>query len=145
MKMTTVKPHPHAAIITEWIKDTSRIVQMRLNDEHWADCSPPTWCPFYQYRFADSVKPTIRSSLSDWELKTVIGSSLCDVEIERYRAIADAAAARAIEDMPKLEDRIGKGELFSMYSDFEGGTRASLMAVVKAVVADCNEQLGKKK
>ena len=131
--MTTVKPHPHAAIITEWIKDTSRIVQMRLNDEHWADCSPPLWSPHNQYRFADSVKPTIRSSLSDWELKTVIGSSLCDVEIERYRAIADAAAARAIEDMPKLKARIGDD------------TRASLMAVAKAIVEDCNEQLGKKK
>ena len=137
--------HPHAAMIVEWVKDTSRIVQRSLNGEDWEDCPSPLWLPSSQFRFADSVKPTIRSSLSDWELKTVIGSSLCDVEIERYRAIADAAAARAIEDMPKLEARIGKGELFSMYSDFEGGTRASLMAVVKAVVADCNEQLGKKK
>ena len=143
--MTTVKPHPHAAIITEWIKDTSRIVQSSVVGEHWTDCPSPTWCPFYQYRFADSVKPTIRSSLSDWELKTVIGSSLCDAEIERYRAVADAAAARAIEDMPKLGARIGKDELFSMYSDFEGGTRASLMAVAKAVVEDCNEQLRKPK
>lgn len=61
------------------------------------------------------------------------------------RTIADAAATRAIEGIQKLKIRIGRGELFSMYSDFEGGTRASLMAVVKAVVADCNEQLGKPK
>ena len=53
--------------------------------------------------------------------------------ITTCRAIADAAAARAIEDLPKLKVRI------------DDGTRASLMAVAKAVVADCNKQLGKKK
>ena len=142
---TQATPHPHADMITEWVKDTNRIVQSSVVGEHWTDCPSPTWCLFYQYRFADSVKPTIRSSLSDWELKTVIGSSLCDVEIERYRAIADAAAAKAIEDIPNLEVRIGEDKLSRMYRTFDGDNIASLMAVVAATVEDCNRQLGKLK
>ena len=140
--MTTPKPHPHAAMITEWIKDTSRIVQMRLNDEHWADCSSLMWSPHNQYRFADSVTPTIRSSLTEEELMAIGGS---DASTIVRRTIADAAAERAIEDIPKLKVRIDKGELFRMYSDFAGGPRASLIAVAKAVVEDCNEQLRKPK
>ena len=141
--MTTVKPHPHAAMITEWVKDTSRIVQIRLDDESWEDCSSLPWFPPSQFRFADSVKPTIRSSLSDEELRIIWNRA--DTIPIACRAMADVAAARAIKDLPKLEVRIGGGELCRMYRDFDSDTSDSLMAVAKAVVADCNEQLRKPK
>lgn len=139
--MTTAKPHPHAAMIVEWIKDTSRIVQTKMwENRMWMDCSLPTWCPSRDYRFADSA---IRSSLSDEELRIVRDNA--DTLTIACRAIADAAAARAIEDIPKLEVRIKKDELYSTYCNFDGAMEDLLISIAEAIVEDCNEQLGKKK
>ena len=94
--MTEPTPHPHAEMIAEWIKDTSRIVERFDKDRDvWVDLYPG-WGPNEQYRFADT-KPKIVSSLTEEEIKEVfydIGSFL-----PALRAVANAAAQRAIEDL----------------------------------------------
>ena len=142
---TQATPHPHSDMITEWVKDTNRVVQSKYKKNgKWKDCTSPQWSEDREYRFADSVKPAIRSSLTDGELRA-IGYSLYNTYIELYRAIADTAAAKAIENIPNLEVRIGEDKLSRMYRTFDGDNIASLMAVVAATVEDCNKQLGKLK
>ena len=45
-------PHVHAAIIGEWVKDTTRPMQCRQgNDGKWLTCDKPHWHTDTQYRF----------------------------------------------------------------------------------------------
>jgi hypothetical protein len=97
--MTDKKPHPHAELITEWVKDINRPMQFRGGDNfRWIDCDEdgPGWDFSLLYRFKpeEPPKPKIVSSLSDDELYGHPGSGRT-----RRRAIADAAAQRAIEDL----------------------------------------------
>ena len=64
------KPHKHAAMIAEWIKDTSRVVEFRKSDGSWVKASD-MWDEEGEYRFADEVKPGAVSPLSDQELMSI--------------------------------------------------------------------------
>jgi len=135
IKMSTPNnTHLHAAIIAEAIKDTSRKIDGRYTAHgRWVEISLDTVVNAsedWEFRFANTA-PTVTSPLTDDELIAIWDES--GDRTATCRAIADAAAARAIEDLPKLKVRI------------DDGTRASLMAVAKSVVADCNEQLRKTK
>jgi len=45
-------PHVHAAIISEWVKDTKRPMQCRVGDDGaWTECEHPHWHAGTQYRF----------------------------------------------------------------------------------------------
>lgn len=53
-------PHPHAALIAEWIKDTSRMVEYRTHSAvPWKYAPIPTWFKDYEYRFKPQPKPDI--------------------------------------------------------------------------------------
>lgn len=100
------KPHPHAALIAEWIKDMNRKVEVNNPDDGlgWMASNCPAWFPDFLYRFADTApqKHRIVSSLTDDELfllRDIYGD-----EIDNYRAIANAAAQRAIGDLPHPPD-----------------------------------------
>lgn len=55
----TPTPHPHAAMIVEWVKDTSRQVQGRpegVAGMPWADVDgADLWYPRWEYRFAPKM------------------------------------------------------------------------------------------
>lgn len=57
---TKVIPHPHAALIAEWIKDTSRMVEYRTHSAvPWKYAPIPTWFKDYEYRFKPQPKPDV--------------------------------------------------------------------------------------
>jgi len=59
-------PHIHAAIIGEWVKDTTRAVQTRESDAvTWLDCEHPHWHADAQYRF----KPRWFDMKNEWIAK----------------------------------------------------------------------------
>lgn len=52
--------HPHHDLIVEWAKDTSRVVQYRMQEHmDWDITSTPSWIPGYQYRFKPEPKPDV--------------------------------------------------------------------------------------
>jgi len=51
------KPHKHAALIEEWTKDTSRIIECKILSNKWVVVKDPYWRTSVEYRFADTVKP----------------------------------------------------------------------------------------
>lgn len=95
MKIKT--QHPHAEMIAEWIKDTSRVVeQFDEGSEIWELDRNPAWYPETSYRFAGTVKPKIVSSLRDDVLEEIFGIGTITGGVRR---VANAAAQRAIEEL----------------------------------------------
>lgn len=45
--------HPHHDLIVEWIKDTSKIIQVKKGVDEWSDCNPMSvyWLFSCEYRF----------------------------------------------------------------------------------------------
>lgn len=57
--------HPHHDLITEWVKDTSRIVQWSKNGSPWINCTgDPSWSPNVQFRFKPRPKPDVAREAS---------------------------------------------------------------------------------
>ncbi len=142
--MKTPTPHLHAEMIAEWIRDTSRIVECsRDGVTYWEKTDDPNWSPKIFYRFADTVKPSITSSLTDGELFELCKSPpVANVQ----RAIANAAAARAIEELPLLSCELNYSDLHLMWVQAKGDEMLSLRAIARAVRDDYIKQVkaGKK-
>jgi hypothetical protein len=87
------KPHKHAQIISEWTKDTSRVVEVKSSGHDWQITNSPKWDEDREYRFAEgeTKKSKIRSSLTDHECELFAQVSA--------RELADAAAQRSITDL----------------------------------------------
>ncbi len=99
--MTTKTPHPHAEFIIEWMKDTSREIQLfSVCEQAWVTITEPSWGNDRQYRFADTVeqKPKIVSSLTDQQIRNLYDAERRPFESDARNA-ANAAAQRAIEDI----------------------------------------------
>ena len=141
-------PHPHAAMIAEWIQDTSRVVEFFGVFGEWiVPAGDPSWAPNIKYRFADAVKPVIVSSLSDAELRKLQSEHPEDsCAIDNIRNIANAAAARAIEELPLLECSMNGRTVQDVYIQSGGGIFEGFEAVVIAVRDDYIKQVkaGKK-
>lgn len=102
--MTYKRPHKHAAFITEWVKDTSRKVEMCVYGDVWQPKAHPHWDENVLYRFApDEPKKEIGSSLTDEELIYLFNPYSSDYRAAARR-IANKAAERAIEDLKIPED-----------------------------------------
>lgn len=56
---TKITPHPHAALIAEWIKDTSRKVECSGGGLIWSEIAAPCWDPNLKYRFKPQPKPDV--------------------------------------------------------------------------------------
>jgi hypothetical protein len=101
-------PHKHAAMIKEWADDPSRVVEVQYTDSViWEREFYPIWGELHRYRFADQVtpvKPEIVSSLSDAEIHTAWAKGVSGQREDR-RAIANAAAKRAVEDYIKEQNK----------------------------------------
>ena len=95
------KPHKHAAMIAEWIKDTSRVVEYQYSDTEWIKAEPPIWREAAEYRFADEAKQECVSPLSDHELATINKGSIKTGE-EYRRTIANAAHRAALKWVAEL-------------------------------------------
>lgn len=93
--------HKHATIITEWAKDPTRPIEMKLSglEGYWRPKDHPEWREDHDYRFADQKKSElmISSSLSDAEIHDVLGAY--ESGIDSARALANVAARRAIRDL----------------------------------------------
>ena len=101
--------HPHADMIIEWAKDTSKVVEFWDNGAGcWFECDDnnPHWHTEIRHRFQpakpERVFPT--TSLSDIEL-TQTYSPLDVGSCKAYRAIADAAIKQYILDTEKADDK----------------------------------------
>lgn len=111
--------HKHAALITEWIKDTSRKVLSKRptfdcekdigNWTEWRIDSYPSWSEQYQYKFADEPKEfDVISSLTDGELVQIwVGDSGDEREksIDLLRRLANAAAQRERDNICALQGK----------------------------------------
>ena len=88
-------PHPHHDMIVEWAKDPSRRVELEDSEGVWCYAAVPLeWDPNFEYRFADTVKKEVVSSLTDEEIRASYRPGT-------IRTIADAAAKREREDIIK--------------------------------------------
>lgn len=87
-------PHPHAEMITEWVKDTSRVVQC-YSTYQWRDCllAPPAWDADFEYRF----KPEPN------KIENYTISSLGDDKREPYSVTPDLFKAIFDGDTNKLK------------------------------------------
>lgn len=80
MKMAT--PHVHAELISEWLVDTSRIVQTYDLDGVWKDAGEkPTWDTEAKYRFKprEVALGTLIAPSNHWvlsNLKAIVKESL---------------------------------------------------------------------
>lgn len=95
--------HPHAELIAEALKDTSRKIEGKYLDNGWAESNlahAVNCGESWQFRFADTVKPECISPLTNEELNKIHKGSYSGGEYRR--AIANAAHNRAIEDVIKL-------------------------------------------
>lgn len=112
--MTKPTPHPHAEMITEWLQDTSREMQGRNLNTHKLSAER-NWRPQkildvmasdtnWEFRFSHTIpveqKHEIVSSLTDEELFVAALPWLRTDDCRR--AIANAAAQKAIEDFLKF-------------------------------------------
>lgn len=90
--------HPHAEFIAEAMQDTSRKIELRLKQfgdyAVWAECILPVviaQTANVEFRFSDTVKPRVVSSLSNIQISMLFTEPYVD-STSRGRAIADAAA-----------------------------------------------------
>ncbi len=141
-------PHPHAGFIFEWTQDISRKIETHergVNLHSKWHKVPITFVlqdlkGELVFRFAPP-KPDIVSSLTDEELYAIAdANNPCqeDINCSAIRAIANAAAQRAIEDLeiPKkwLEKNYSESRLFLIVST--GIT--NYLAALKAGELNCH-------
>jgi hypothetical protein len=106
--MTNRKTHPHAMFIMDWLHDTSSEIETRDPDN--GDCCAWQKVPInfvfhdrqgeFEFRFAS--KHNVMSSLTDDELYAIADAenvSEDGINCSVNRAIANAAAQRAIDDL----------------------------------------------
>ena len=96
-------PHPHAAMIKEWAEDTSRVVQVQLEDFGWMDQPNPNFDPNFEWRFADTdpKAPVVKSGLTDDEIKEVWRGHGTAAQL--LRNIADASAQEIVTRIMGLD------------------------------------------
>lgn len=99
--------HPHANMIIEWVKDTSKVVEYYDNQiECWVECNYyPLWHDQDKYRFQppkpERVFPT--TSLTEDELVMIYANAPTASIKESYKYIANAAIKQYILDIEKDE------------------------------------------
>lgn len=98
--------HPHAEFIAEAMQDTSREIEFRLKQYGdygtWEDCTLVAVVMTnldVEFRFSDTVKSSVISSLSDDAIKDIWGSEWAPIKFAR--SIADAAAQQERKDICK--------------------------------------------
>jgi hypothetical protein len=106
--MTGKVRHTHAGFLAEAIQDTSRRIEGKHN---YKDCWEEVDLSFvaradqrWDFRFVDTVKPKIVSTLSDEELYSIVDKHNPyseDVNYSIIRAVANAAAEKHDVDMHK--------------------------------------------
>jgi hypothetical protein len=109
-------PHPLAAMIKEWAKDTSRVVQVQLEDFGWMDQPNPNFDPDFEWRFADMdpKAPVVRSGLSDDALLEIRNKPWKTTTGLRRR-LANAAAQEIVtrimglDAVTRLHDEVSGG------------------------------------
>jgi hypothetical protein len=111
--MTSKTPHYHAEFLAEAVLDTSRSIQGKhIYADFWQEVtlsSVTASNELWEFRFTDTVKPKIVSSLTDNELYAIVAMHNLDKEDIDYlvvRAVADAAAAKQHADMAPPDLRV---------------------------------------
>lgn len=135
--------HKHAALIAEWIKDTSRTVYSRYpinipepiateECKQWTEpiateeCkqwtvwqldNDPKWFQEAEYKFAEEHKIDVVSSLNDYEVYGMCCDSQSSEEVARV--LVNAAAKREREDICKLSVEINWNdqEIWKIFTD----------------------------
>ena len=103
-------------MIKEWAEDTSRVVQVQLEDFGWMDQPNPNFDPNFKWRFADTVPkaPVVRSGLTDDEMLEICNRPW-KTPIEVRRRLADAAAQEIVtrtmglDAVTRLRDEVSGG------------------------------------
>lgn len=105
--------HPHADMIIEWAKDTSKVVEYWADEmslhpvSAWKVTDNPTWVKSLKYRFQpakqERVFPT--TSLTEDELVSIYFDAPVLSSKESYKYIANAAIKQYILDMEKANDK----------------------------------------
>lgn len=89
--------HPHVAFIAEALQDLSREIECRkIGTQFWAYasiCNVVKAAPDYEFRFKDTVKPKIVSTLKGSEIHNIWQHSVSPDVAEKLTAIANAACA----------------------------------------------------
>lgn len=99
------KTHPHAELIAGWTTDTSQKIEVldRSNDNifRWQEVSISFVIDDKEGKFKFRFAANIVSSLTDEELLAIAEATnpYQGIYCTAYRAIADAAAQRAIEEL----------------------------------------------
>lgn len=105
--VTPANKHPHTEFIAEALLDVNRKIEGM--HKHWSrgkyqECtisnivsSSDTWT----FRFADTVKPAVVSSLSDDEISELMIPHLLEIDTG-YKQLANAAAQRRQDEICKL-------------------------------------------
>lgn len=89
------KQHKHADLIKAWA-DGAKIQYFSDNFQDWIDTENPTWIENTKYRIDPENYIKFGSNLTDEEIEDIAANE--DSYMESYRAIADAAAKRALLD-----------------------------------------------
>ena len=104
--------HKHRALIEEWVKDTSRVVECTVGGGVWVKVDGnPVWTERNEYRFAP-VKPEVTSMLTDDTLTLIENDAFhrCSNTKSSWaagrRAIANAAAQRQSEEDAKAREEL---------------------------------------
>ena len=96
--------HKHIEIATEWMKDTSRVIEVN-HDGCWRVTRVPKWFEDQEYRFADQPhNVVVTSSLTDDEILT--GTCGTHSGINYRRKIADMSAQRQYDDDLKEREQL---------------------------------------
>lgn len=100
--------HPHADMIIEWAKDTSKVVEYWDDGLYcWVECNYPTWGVKVKYRFQpakpERVFPT--TSLTEDELESIYFDATVLSHKESCKYIANAAIKQYILDTEKSDDK----------------------------------------
>ena len=143
LEQPSAKPHKHAALIAEWIKDTNRVVEVyEPVHECWEPRSNPVWFPDRQYRFADTVKPEVTSPLSDDEIYAVWAKTDRSCHVRSLAPIAITAKIATLKEVAAMpsETTLLERDLLDIYMDDElyDGT---LVDVANAAIAEFQKSL----
>jgi hypothetical protein len=106
--MTTKTPHIHADFLIEAAQDMRRKIEGKhINGDFWEEVTfsfVAEATRLWKFRFADTVRNRIVSSLSDGELYAIVSRHNPDNEDVNYsiiRAVANASAQRQEADTNK--------------------------------------------
>lgn len=117
-KKVTVEPvsehrHPHADMIIEWAKDTSKVVEYYADEMSlhpvagWKVTDNPAWVRSMKYRFKPAKPERVfpATSLTEDELSYIYWAAPTASSKAAYKYIANAAIKQYILDREKADDK----------------------------------------